>query len=254
MKQLSVVIITYNEERNIGRCLQSVHDIASETVVLDSFSTDRTEEICRKYAVKFHQHAFDGYIAQKNRALELATSPYVLSLDADEALSPELKESIKKVLLQWDADAYTFNRLTNFCGHWVKHTGWYPDRKLRLWDKRKGQWQGHKIHEKVEMQPSAHIQHIRGDLLHYSFYSVQQHIKQINAFSTLKAEAAFEKKKKGSIFKLIMSPLARFFSHYIVKGGFRDGFYGLVISANSAHSAFLKQVKLIELHRNKKQS
>ena len=155
MTPISVVIITFNEEKNIGRCLESVKNIADEIVVLDSFSTDKTEEICLQHGASFFQHPFDGHIEQKNRAITYATYPHILSLDADEVLSPELEQSIKAVKENWQADGYYFNRLTNYCGKWIRHCGWYPDRKLRLWDSRKGKWGGVNPHDKYMLEPNA---------------------------------------------------------------------------------------------------
>ena len=138
MVSLSAVIITYNEEKNIERCLLSLKGVVDEIVVVDSFSQDRTEAICAQYGVKFIQHAFEGHIQQKNWAITQASSPYVLSLDADEALSDELRQSILEAKNNWTAQGYFFNRLNNYCGQWIRHSGWYPDRKLRLWDARLG--------------------------------------------------------------------------------------------------------------------
>src|SRR6187551_311049 len=132
--QLSVVIITFNEERNIARCLDSVREIADDVVVVDSFSTDKTEAICREKGARFVQHKFEGHIEQKNYAVTQAKFPYILSLDADEAPDEKLIASIKKVKADWIADGYSMNRLTNYCGKWIHHCGWYPDVKLRLWD------------------------------------------------------------------------------------------------------------------------
>ncbi len=251
MIALSVVIISFNEEKNIGRCLQSVQGIADEIVVLDSFSKDNTPEICKKFKVKFHQHAFDGHIQQKNRALTFASNDYVLSLDADEALSEELKKSILHVKNNWTHDGYYFNRLTNFCGKWIKHCGWYPDQKLRLWNKQKGKWEGQNPHDKFVLQAGSTQKHLTGDLLHYSYYTIAQHMVQVNKFSGIHAKEAFEKKKKFSYLKLIISPAIKFIKHYFLKAGLLDGFYGLVISFNSAHYNFLKYAKLKELYINK---
>src|ERR1035437_7666308 len=142
MPQISVVIITFNEEKNIERCILSVQDLADDIVVVDSFSTDRTEEICKSHGVRFIQNHFNGHIEQKNFAISKAHFPYILSLDADEQLSEELKKSIQQVKNNWDADGYYFNRLTNYCGQWIRHSSWYPASKLRLWDSRKGKWGG----------------------------------------------------------------------------------------------------------------
>lgn len=142
MPKISVVIITYNEERNIGKCLESIKEIADEVVVVDSYSTDRTEEIVKSMGGKFIQHPFEGHIEQKNWAITQAKYPHILSLDADEIPSDRLTESILNIKENWSHDAYYFNRLTNYCGKWIKHTSWYPARKLRLWDSRKGEWGG----------------------------------------------------------------------------------------------------------------
>ena len=148
MPKLSVVIITFNEEKNIARCIESVKEIADEIVVLDSFSKDKTKEICESHGIKFYEHAFDGHIQQKNRAITYASYPHILSLDADEALDETLKKSIIEIKNNWTHDGYYMNRLTNYCGHWVKHCNWYPDTKMRLWDSRKGCWTGINPHDK----------------------------------------------------------------------------------------------------------
>ncbi len=146
--RISAVIITFNEERNIGRCLESLVGVADEIVVVDSYSTDRTEEICKSFDAKFIRHRFFGHIEQKNWAILQASSPYILSLDADETLSDELRKSILQVKKDWTHDGYNFNRLTNYCGKWIRHTSWYPARKLRLWDSRKGHWGGYNPHDR----------------------------------------------------------------------------------------------------------
>ena len=244
---LSVVIITFNEERNIGRCLESVRGIADEVVVVDSFSTDRTEAICRQHGATFRQHPFEGHIQQKNYALAQATHPYVLSLDADEALSPALQQSVRASKSHWAADAYEMARLTNYCGHWIKHTDWYPDRKTRLFDKRKGHWGGANPHDRVELEPGATRQRIGGDLLHYSYHSVSQHLGQLNYFTDIGARVAFEKGKKAPLPVLLLSPVLKFVKSYFLWLGFLDGYYGFVVCAISAFASFLKYVKLRQL-------
>ena len=131
MTKLSVVIITFNEEKNIARCLDSIESIADDIIVVDSFSTDQTKQICSQFNVRFIQHEFEGHIEQKNWALQQAKYPHVLSLDADEALTEPLQTLVRSIKENWTADGYTMNRLTNYCGQWIKHCGWYPDRKLR---------------------------------------------------------------------------------------------------------------------------
>lgn len=248
--KLSVVIITFNEERNIDRCLSSVKSIADEIVVVDSFSTDKTKEICLKHNAKFVEHKFDGHIEQKNWAITQASNSYVLSLDADEAITPELANEILAIKANWKHDGYVFNRLTNYCGTWIKHCGWYPDKKLRLWDSRKGKWTGVNPHDRYELE-SNNIAHINQDILHYSYYSIADHIKQVNYFTDIAANAAVASGKTSSVFKVLFNPLVKFLRDYFLKLGFLDGYYGLVISAISSHATFLKYAKIRQLRGGK---
>lgn len=249
--KLSVVIITFNEEKNIERCILSVVDVADEILVLDSFSKDKTQSICEKHNVRFLQHAFDGHIEQKNRAKSLANFDYVLSLDADEALDEKLKQSILKFKRNWQFDAYKMNRLTNYCGKWIHHSGWYPDTKIRLFDRRKGDWGGTNPHDKFIPQKSAKVQHLEGNILHYSFYNREQHLKQIESFSSIGAKALYKKGKKSSWLKILIKPIARFIKAYIIHLGFLDGAAGFTISRLSAYANYLKYVKLKKLQAGK---
>ncbi len=251
-KKISAVVITYNEEQNIRRCLESVQDIADEIVVVDSFSTDQTEDICRKMGAVFLQHSFEGHIEQKNYALSKASYDFVLSLDADEALSEQLRRSILSVKDNWEYDGYSFNRLTNYCGKWIKHCGWYPDVKIRLWDRRKGQWGGTNPHDRVVMQNNSQVKHLNGDLLHYSYHNIRQQVEQMNSFSDLAARAAYEKGKKAYLVTdILLNPFFTFLKMYFLKQGLLDGYYGLIISINSSFSKFLKYIKLRELNKHK---
>ncbi len=249
MPQISVVIITYNEEKNIARCIESVRDIADDIMIVDSFSTDNTKSICKKYEVRFIEHAFEGHIQQKNWAVTQAKYPYILSLDADEALSETLKESIKAVRENWSHDGFTFNRLTNYCGKWIRHCGWYPDKKLRLWDSRKGKWMGKNPHDRYELEKGTTLKHLKGDLLHYSFYSIAQHIDQINKFSEIGADEAYKNGKKSTLLKICLKPCWKFFRDYIIRLGILDGYYGFIVCAISAHATFIKYVKLKEMQK-----
>jgi len=246
--KISAVIITYNEEKNIGRCLESIQGVADEIVVVDSYSTDRTAEICARYGAKFIKHTFLGHIEQKNWAINQAANTCILSLDADECLSPVLRESILEVKNDWKYDGYYFNRLTNYCGKWIRHTSWYPSRKLRLWDSTRGSWGGFNPHDKYLLSRGSSRKFLKGDILHYSYYTINEHIDQINKFSSILANSYFKRGKKPFMIDLVAHPLWRFLKDYIVKLGFLDGYYGLIISVNSAHETFLKYVKLRNLY------
>ena len=252
--QLSAVIITYNEEKNIGRCLESVKDVVDEIIVVDSYSTDRTEEICERYGVVFIKHTFRGHIEQKNWAIDQATFPYILSLDADECLSQPLIKSIAEAKKNWKHDSYYFNRLTNYCGKWIRHTSWYPSPKLRLWDSRKGSWGGINPHDMFIMERGSTKKFLKGDIFHYSYYTLSEHVNQINVYSTIAARSYFQHGKRSRLIDIIVHPLWRFLKDYILRLGILDGYYGLTISVNSAHGVFLKYVKLRNHHKESNES
>ena len=245
--QISVVIITFNEERNIGRCIDSVREVADDMVVVDSFSTDRTQEICESKGVRFVQHAFEGHIQQKNYAITQARFAHVLSLDADEELNDTLIQSIKKIKTNWVADGYSMNRLTNYCGHWVRYCGWYPDVKLRLWDSRKGAWGGINPHDEYFMNEGAITEHMAGDILHYSYHSVSDHYKQVDYFTSISAKAYFEKGIRSNYLKIYLNPIHKFIRDYFFKLGVLDGRAGFTICRISAYATYLKYLKLYRL-------
>lgn len=249
--KLSAVIITLNEEKNIERCIESVQKVVEEVIVVDSFSTDATESICKRLGAKFIQNKFAGHIQQQNFARDQASYDYILSIDADEALSEKLQQSILQKKSNWDADAFTVNRLTNYCGQWIHHCGWYPDRKVRLWDRRKGEWGGENPHNKILIQPTGMIQQLDGDLLHYSFYSISQHIQTLNNFSEIAAREALKKNKKADLFiHVLLNPLFTFVKKYFFQLGFLDGYYGFVVCINSAYSNFAKYSKIYAAQKN----
>jgi len=251
MHKLSVAIITFNEEHNIARCLHSVQEIADEIIVVDSFSTDETEKICSHFAqVRFIKHAFAGHIEQKNYAKNICSHDLVLSLDADEALSPELCSSIQEIKKQSKHDGYTCNRLNHYCGQAIKHCGWYPDVSLRLWHKNKGNWGGSNPHDIFIMNSGTHTKHLQGDILHYTFDSIEEHCNQINYFSTISAKSKFQKGKQANRAQILIYPFWRFFRTYILQLGFLDGTMGFIICKNSAHAVFLKYIKLHKLHKD----
>lgn len=249
--KISAVIITFNEEKNIARCLESLRGIVNEIVVVDSFSTDATQAICETYRVKFVQRQWAGYSAQKNYANHLATGDYILSIDADEVISPELRLSISGLKEPY-ADAYQFNRLTNYCGHWIKHGGWYPDRKLRLFRNNIALWEG-SIHETLIFSKPVKPVHLKGDLLHYSFYTMGEYVRQQDKFTDLTAQKAFAKGKKSSVAGIVFRPRWRFFRDFILKMGFLDGRWGYQVCKIMAFATFMKYVKLQQMNSSKKQ-
>ena len=254
MVKLSVVIITHNEERNIERCLASLSGIADEVVVVDSGSTDGTESICRQHGAHFVRHDWEGFSNQKNFAETLATGDWVLSLDADEQVGEALSDSLKKLLTDGphEGEVYSMNRLTNFCGSWIHHCGWYPDRKIRLFNRTKKQWTG-TIHEILaDTAEPTETQLLVGDLHHYSYHTVEDHIRQADKFTTLTAQEAYDKGKKASVAAIVFRPRWKFFRDYIFKGGFLDGYAGYQVCKISAFATFLKYSKLRMLHKNNK--
>ncbi len=241
MLKISVVIITLNEERNIMRALRSVEGIADEVVVLDSGSTDRTVEICRDYGAKVFHKEWLGYAAAKNHANRLASNPWILSLDADEALTEELRHSITAQLNKplEPSTVFSFNRLTNYCGHWIRHSGWYPDRKIRIWHRDVGQWEGD-IHEVLVFTGSPERIHLAGDLLHYSFPTKEDYLRQQRNFARLSAESMYRRGKRGALLKVWFAPAVRFVRDYFFRLGFLDGRVGFEVCRLTAGGVLMK--------------
>ncbi|RDC64808.1 glycosyltransferase family 2 protein [Adhaeribacter pallidiroseus] len=247
--KLSVVIITFNEARNIGRCLESVEKLADDIVVVDSYSTDNTAEICAQHGVRFVSRAFTGYVDQKNFANSQAAYPHILSLDADEVVSPELEKSILTIKANWQLAGYYLVRLTNYCGSWIRHGGWYPDKKLRLYNREQGQWAGLLLHEVYQVQPNQATGLLKGDLLHYSFYTLDDHLKQIDHFTTIACQELKLKGKKPGLWPMLVKPPFKFFQMYFLKMGWRDGFAGFCVAVLSGYAVFVKYAKLYWAHR-----
>ena len=246
MAKLSIVIITFNEEKNIRRCLDSVRAIADEIVIVDSNSTDKTAEIAAEFNAKFIVQPFLGYIEQKNFALSKSSNDFVLSLDADEALDETLKSNIQKAMVNPSADAFMMSRMTHYCGQWIRHGAWYPDKKIRLFKKSVAQWGGINPHEKIEVNANAKIGSLNGDILHYTYYSITEHIQQADNFTRILAEDLFKQGKKTNLIRIIVKPKFRFIRDFILKAGFLDGYYGYIIARISAHAVFLKEIRLKE--------
>lgn len=245
MIPVSAIIITLNEERNIARCIESLLPVVDEILVVDSFSTDRTKEICNTYGVKFLENSWMGYSAQKNFAQQQASHDFILSLDADESLSGELSKSIMEIKKLDTPRLFSFNRLTNYCGKWIRHGGWYPDIKIRLYDRRKCWWEG-TIHERLKYPNDEKVSLLKGDCYHYTFYTVEEHLKQVEKFTTLMAEEEFLNGRRTNWLHILIYPLVKFVRDYIFRLGFMDGYTGFLISRISAYATYMKYTKLMK--------
>jgi len=244
---ISAIIITLNEERNIGRCLESLQGIADEIIVVDSHSTDRTRQIAEAHGARVIERDWEGYSATKNRANADANHAYILSLDADEALDNTLRASMLAAKHQGLSGSYSFHRLTNYCGRWIRHGGWYPDTKVRLFPLGAAEWQGNFVHEELVLKTPSSTTLLKGDLLHYSYYTREEHLNRVEKYTTLAAQKLKAKGKKGGTLKALASALARFFNMYVVKLGFMDGAAGWHVCRISAYAAYLRYTKLARL-------
>jgi glycosyltransferase involved in cell wall biosynthesis len=252
MVKLSGVIITFNEQRNIKQCLESLIDVVDEIVVVDSFSTDNTKAICERFNVTFIEQKFLGYIEQKNFALSKAKFDHIVSLDGDESLSKTLQDSILVVKRNWTYDGYYANRLNNFCGQWIKHSDWYPNKKLRVFDRRKAEWKGINPHDNVLLHNSAaKTGYLKGDILHKTYQSYSEFSQKTEYFSTIAAKAYYDLGKKASFWNLVWNPAWAFFKSYFLRLGILDGKNGFVICKETARITFLKYSKLRVLHKSK---
>ena len=249
MHGLSVVIITLNEERNIGRCIDSVQSIADEVILLDSFSTDKTIEIARAKNALVIQQPFNGYIHQKNMAMQLAKYDYVLSLDADEALSPELANSISLVKKDFSHAGYSMSRSNFFCGQFIKHGLWYPDKKLRLFNRHVAHWGGYDPHDKILLDGMQPIKQLKGDLLHYAYYTIEEYFEKNEKISGIAARSMYEHGIRKHWSKIFLSPAWEFINGYFLRLGFLDGYYGFLIAVHTAKQSLMKHQHLQKLQK-----
>jgi glycosyltransferase involved in cell wall biosynthesis len=244
---VSVCIITKDEERNLPECLASVA-WADEILVVDSGSTDRTREIAVAAGARVVLREFPGHIEQKNFAVGQAKHDWVLGIDADERLTPALSASVQRALGATDGKAgFECARLTFHCGHPIRHGGWYPDRKLRLFDRRRGTWGGRNPHDHVQVD--GPVGRLEGDLLHHSYRSLSQHLAQIDFFTTIVAREKHGRGVRGSLLRMALHPPWKFLRMFVLKGGFLDGTQGFVVAVLGAYYVFLKYAKLRELER-----
>lgn len=239
--KISATIITFNEERNLPRAIESLR-CCDEIVVVDSGSNDRTTEIAERFGARVLEANWRGYAGQKNYASDQATYDWILSIDADEALSEDLEGEIWSLKKKGpDCDAYTVPRLAQYLGKWILYSGWYPDRKIRLFDRRKALWVGDYVHESVVCE--GVVGELRGNLLHYTCGSLSEHIKTMDRYTTLAAEEIVARKQKVGYRHLLVDPFWTFFRAYILQRGFLDGMEGLSIAYMSSLYTFLKYAK-----------
>jgi glycosyltransferase involved in cell wall biosynthesis len=242
---VSVYVLTFNNRRTIERCLQSL-EWAEELVVVDSFSTDGTYEVCQRYTDKTCQRKFAGHRDQYQYAVDLTTNEWIMFVDADEEVSPELAEEIREEMKggAGGTDGFFVYRRTYYLGRWIRYGGWYPDGEIRLCRKQKGKWEGG-LHAKIVV--NGEVKSLKSQYLHYTYRNISDQIQTIDKYSQIAAEDMVREGERFSLFKLLFHPPFRFFKEYILKAGFRDGFPGLVIIASTMYYVFIKYAKLWEL-------
>lgn len=245
--KVSLVVITLNEEKNIERCLRSV-SFADEIIVLDSGSSDHTVEIAKREGAKVFVEAFKGFREQKQRATDLASHDWIISLDADEALSPRLAKEIQSLLKNENLEpgGYRVPRLSFHMGRWIRHGGWFPDSQIRFFNRKACKWVGGQVHERVEGDP---IQAINAPILHWVFRDLAHQVSTNNLYSSFGARDLLEQNKNHNLLKMITKPISKFFETYFFKRGFLDGLPGFIISVGAAYSIFLKFAKAYEAKR-----
>jgi glycosyltransferase involved in cell wall biosynthesis len=250
--KLAAVIITYNEEDRLPDALASLRQVADEIVVVDSYSTDRTVAIACEAGARVVQNRFEDYGQQKNFAMAQAGSEWILNLDADERVSPELQRAIlawKAAAAPPKASAFAIKRKTFYLGRWIRHSGWYPDRKIRLFRKNAAAWQG-RIHERLDVQGA--VARLDGDILHFTYRDIGDHVRRLDRYSAFQAEEIVGRKKKCLFLRLLLLPPVTFLRHYFWKAGLLDGFPGLVIAMVQSWGTALKYLKAIALKRRQR--
>jgi glycosyltransferase involved in cell wall biosynthesis len=244
--EFSAVVITYNEERRLDDALKSLAGVASEIVVVDCFSTDETIRIARKYTDRVFERAWTNYADQKNFANDKASCSWIFSLDADERLSPELRKELAELKkAEPDCVGFAIPRQVYYLGRWVRHSGWYPDWRVRLFRKDSARWEGEFVHENLVVR--GKIKKLRAPIHHFTYRNIHEHLARINKFSGLAAHKLYAGRKKARWYHLLFLPFFRFFRAYVWKRGFLDGFAGLVISVLTGYAVFARYAKLREI-------
>lgn len=244
--KISAVLITFNEEANIEAALRSLEGIADEIVVVDSFSTDRTVRLAREFTDRVVQRKWTNYSDQKNYADGLAVHPWILSLDADERLSRELRGELLALKSGEPSCAgFSMPRLVFYLGRWIKHCGWYPDRKVRLFRREAARWEGEYVHETLAVR--GEVRRLKGPLHHFTYRSIGEHLARLDKFADLGAQKLYAQGRKSRWYHLLVLPFSRFIKSYVLKRGFLDGFAGMVVSVLNGYSIFVRYAKLREI-------
>lgn len=248
MSSLTVILITKNEATNIRACLESV-GWADEIIVVDSGSTDATVAIARTMGAQVYEHDWPGFGPQKNRALGYATKDWVLSLDADERVTPELRGEIEAVLRNGQFDSYLVSRLSNYCGRFMRHSGWYPDLLPRLFKRGKARFSDDLVHERLIVEGAAG--RLRGMLLHYAFDDPEEVLRKVNQYSTAGAQMMQRRGRHSSLTGAVLRGMWSFVRTYVVRGGFLDGREGFMLAVSNAEGTYYRYLKLMLLNRKK---
>jgi len=251
MAKITAVIITKNEAHNIAKCLSALQSVTDDMLVVDSFSTDKTKAIAEENGARVIQKEWEGYAKAKNYANSKAYHDWILSVDADEVLSNELIKTIQKLRVA-SGTVYALDRINNFCGQWIKHSGWYPDWKVRLFNRNEVYWVGAYVHEKLKYPSNYEVKKLSGKLYHYSYATLEDHKKRIETYSQLAAEDMLASGKEASFIKMYLSPVGRFLKTLFLKMAFLDGKNGWIISSRNAWLVYLKYRKLGVLLKAKK--
>ncbi|MDC0297031.1 glycosyltransferase family 2 protein [Crocinitomicaceae bacterium] len=249
MRKVAAAIITFNEERNIERCITGLLECVDEIVVMDSFSNDETKNICNQYGVRFIENNWQGYAQTKNKLNDLIDADYIFSIDADEVPDRILQEQILKIKSNPKEHIYILNRYTNYCGKWIKHCGWYPEFKARIFPKNKAKWEGEFVHENLNYDKSIEGVILDGHLEHYSYYNRIEHQERANKYALLVAKKYFHEGKSTYVFQPEISAIVKFINVFLIKKGFLDGYYGFQIARISASSNHLKYRELKRLSK-----
>ena len=244
--KISVVIITYNEADRLEAALKSVREVADEIVIVDRHSTDNTAKIAKKFTDRFYYRDWTNYADQKNFANSKAGMPWILSLDADERMSPSLRQEILELKKEDPSvSAFSMPRQASYLGRWIRHSGWYPDRKIRLFQKDKAHWEGAYVHESLEVE--GEVKKLQGVLQHFTYRNISDHVRRLDTYAGLGAQKLYAEQKRCRWYHLLLLPFFGFLRAYVWKCGFLDGMAGFVIAIMQGYGIFIRYARLREI-------